>query len=308
MQMKRKRTATIITLATICAIGIIILLIAAGLYLFRTTDVSVQGSLLVGNPKIYVDNGLLVDKTYLQYSAIPTETTKPDTAYRITANNGVLEYENKLIWSPVELDIRKAKIIKHALSSDEFAAIQKHPFFATTITEIRSEHNGNYLLLPLLYGAAIVLAAMLIKDKRQQPIPQPAKQTTIPEPEPAFSEQDLVKRCLQCSSLKTVHGLFKCQRETCKYESKISEQISSVSPQPNPIPLPHHSKAIPQVFGMGLLTFCAGGWAMIFLSIIDNGSISMIEPSKAMIWGEFGFATALTLAGIVMTVIKLKDI
>ncbi len=178
--MKRHHsTRGILVLGIILILGIVLLLISLGLYTFRTIDIPAKGMIDIVSPNSYLDNGLFAQVPYMQYMFVPTKATKPNVTYRIVVGNGVVTREDKVSWTPLELEILKHKPIKYKLSQDEYSAIQRRSSFTMTASEIRSERNGNYLFIPVLYGCLIALGIMLWKERKPQPVPRPSYATSV---------------------------------------------------------------------------------------------------------------------------------
>ncbi len=314
--MKRHTKQGILLITTGLIVGLVLLLISLGLYAIRTTNIPANAAVNIANPNSYIDNGLFAQQPYMQYNLTPTTITKPNATYRISVGNGIVNREDKVSWTKLELDIQKSKTIKHTLSQDEFTSIRNRSSFTMTTTEIRSEHNGSYLLMPVLYVALVTLGIMLWRDRKPQPatVQRIRTNTAMPKPAPTtrLTDDEQAKRCLLCPSLKAVNGVLRCQRQKCNYgDDAMPTPPRRTAPQrqltPRPLQLPKIGP-ITQVFVIGIMTGLVGVGSLVFFARISQGPYTFQEPDRVILWGEIAFAAALTLGGTIMTVLKLREV
>lgn len=196
-----------------------------GFYLLRTVDVDVpRGAIDVVMPQRVVDNGLLTRTYYLAYAVLPSESTEAEAVYRVAVDNGAVARETKVLWDAVELDIGKAKTVRHKISEDEYVALGMKPRYDIQVSQVRSERDGTYLLWPVLYMGVVVLAAMagielLGRPKKRQRInyKRPFRKQSVETESVQLTDEELAQRCFQCASLKSVNGVLRCSRDVCKY-------------------------------------------------------------------------------------------
>lgn len=136
-------------------------LIGGGLYLIRTVDVNIPlNTIEIIHPEGMIDDGLLSRVYYMNYDLFPTDKTEPDKVYRVIVDNGSVRQEDKIFWTQLELDIGQVKSISHVISQEEFTSLGLYPQYEMTVTEVRSERDGNYLMWPVVYIGIMALVGM----------------------------------------------------------------------------------------------------------------------------------------------------
>lgn len=202
---------------------LVLTLVGYGFYMLRTVDVDApEGVVDLVYPQGVEDNGLLTMSYYMKYDLLPTEKTKADVVYRVIVDSRLLRREDKIIWSPLEIGIGKAKSIKRKLSHDEFVALGQHPQYEMTVSEVRSEKYGMYLMLPALYIGILALVVMagfglLGNPLKRRTDLRPFRNYRVEAKAAEMTDEELARRCLECSSIKMTNGVLRCSREVCKY-------------------------------------------------------------------------------------------
>lgn len=145
----------------IMSVFLIISIVGVGLYLLRTMDVVTPKNVVeIIHPEGVIDNGLLSRVYYMNYDLVPTDKTQPGKVYRVIIDNGSVRQEDKIFWSQLELDIGQMKSISHVISQEEFTSLGLYPQYEMTVTEVRSERDGNYLMWPVVYIGIMALVGM----------------------------------------------------------------------------------------------------------------------------------------------------
>lgn len=145
-------------------IGVIILLFSLGAYYFKTVEYELpKKALNIQNVRFYHERGLIFTVDYFQYEVYPS-MAKADTVYEITAENGLVKFTDKVIWSELELGLDKPKVIKHKISADEYSGLSQNPI-NISIASVLPERNVLYLFIPIIYVCVVVLILMRYNRK-----------------------------------------------------------------------------------------------------------------------------------------------
>lgn len=142
-----RRKPLVTALATV---GVIILLFSLGAYFLKTVEYELPKKALdIQNVRFYHERGLIFTVDYFQYEVYPS-LAKADTTYEITADNGLVKFNDTVIWSELELELNKSKLIKHKISADEYKALSK-TLMNISVSSILPERNVLYLFIPIIF-------------------------------------------------------------------------------------------------------------------------------------------------------------